>query len=283
MDKQLNKLKSILLANFKEIAEKESASILSKNNNSLFLSITECGLKWQKKKIESLFEISSIHKDDLEQDASKTCVNSVYVSECLKPSKKDFFFINLSGLFYLESKKIGNLKTLVIKLLQDNFYKEIKWVLKDEEKLIVSLLIIFNAFNEESAFKFSANNENEIWDFMKTNLALGLVEIGVCDSFQGKIEAKSGKYASGKNFMSGQPSLLSRSGLFIPNNGVYHLELKMDADFEFLVDLLFDDLGYTEKLNYVELIEKLGRELFMKSILPNIFVFNENLRSKILH
>lgn len=283
MDKQFNKLKNILLTNFQEVGGKESTSILKNNNQSLFLSITECGLKWQKKKIESLFEMSSIFKDDLEQDTLKACINSEYISECLKPSKKDFYFINLSGLYYLESKKIGNLKTLVIKLLQNNFYKEIKWVLKDEEKLIVSLLIIFNAFNEESAFKFSSDNENDIWDFMKTNLALGLEQVGICDSFQEKIDAKSTKYASGKNFMSGQPSILSRTGLFIPNNGVYHLELKNESDFEFLVDLLFDDLGYSEKLDYVELIEKLGRELFMKSILPDIFVLNENLRSKILH
>ena len=283
MDKQLNKLNNSLLTNLEEISGKESASILKSNNESLFLAITECGLKWQKKNVETLFESSSIHKDSFDEETLKECMNSEYISECLKPSKKDFFFINLSGLYYLESKKNKNLKLLVVKMLQNSFYKEIKWVLKDEEKLIVSLLIIFNAFNTNNAFKFSPNNENDIWEFMKNNLASGLTKIAICSSFQEKIDAKSTKYKSGKSFMSGQPSILSRTGLFIPNNGEYNLELKTDADYQFLVDLIFDGFGYSEKLAYVELIEKLGRELFMQSILPNIFVFNEILRTKILH
>ena len=101
---------------------------------------------------------------------------------------------------------------------------------------------------------------------MKTSLANGLSEIGICGSFQEKIEAKSTKYASGKNFMSGQPSILSRTGLFVPNNGEYYLELTSNPDNQFLVDMLFDNYGYAEKLAYVELIETLGRNLFMKSI-----------------
>ena len=283
MDKQLNKLKNILHSNLEEIGGKDSINILKSNNESLFLSITECGLNWQKKKIEGLFEMSAIPKGEIGDETLRDCLSSEFISECLKPSKKGFYFVNLSGLYYLESKKISNLKFLVVKLLQNNFYKEVKWVLKDEEKLIVSLLIIFNAFSADDAFKFFPESENKIWDFMKTNLALGLNKIGVCASFQDKIEAKSTKYASGKNFMSGQPSILSRTGLFIPNNGAYHLELKSDADFDFLVILLFNGFGYSEKLSYVELIEELGRELFMNSLLPNIFIFNETLRAKILH
>lgn len=283
MDSQLNILKNILLTNFLEVGGKESANVIKNNKESLFLSITECGLKWQKKKIESLFEMSSIHKDNLEQETLKAIINSENVSECLKPSKKEYFFINLTGLYYLESKRNSNLKILVVKLLQNNFYKEIKWVLKDEEKLIISLLIVFNSFDEANAFKFSTSNENIIWDFMKNNLAKGLVDIGVCMSFKDKIEAKSTKYASGKSFISGQLSLLSRTGLFVPNNGAYHLELITEADFEFLVSLLFDGFGYTEKLAYIELIEQLGRELFMESILTEIFSFNEKLRKVILH
>tara|TARA_R110001592_G_scaffold90485_2_gene266005 strand:- start:8641 stop:9492 length:852 start_codon:yes stop_codon:yes gene_type:complete len=283
MDKELNDLKKILQSNFIEIGDKESMNALNNNDDSLFLSITECGLKWQKKKIESLFEVSSINKEEFESEVFKKCIESEYISECLKPSKNNFYFINLSGLYYLESKKNKNLKTLIVKKLQDNFYKEIKWVLKDEEKLIVSLLIIFNAFSEEKSFEFTTNNETKVWEFMKEDLSRGLANLGICQSFQDKIDAKSTKYASGKNFLSGQPSILSRTGLFIPNNGRYYLDLKVEADFDFLASLLFNGYGYSEKLAYVELLEKLGRDLFMNSVLEDIFDFNDRLRSIILH
>ncbi|PWG05212.1 hypothetical protein [Polaribacter aquimarinus] len=283
MDKELNNFKRILQSNFIEIGDKDSVNVLKNNDESLFLSITECGLKWQKKKIESLFEVSSIYKDEINSETFKKYIEFEFISECLKPSKKNFYFINLNGLYYLESKKNKNLKSFLVKKLQDSFYKEIKWVLKDEEKLIVSLLIIFNAFSENEAFVFTNNNEIKIWEFMKEDLSKGLVEVGICQSFQEKIDAKSTKYASGKNFLSGQPSILSRTGLFIPNNGNYHLELKTDADYDFLVSLLFDGYGYSEKLAYVELIEKLGRGLFMNSVIEDIFDFNDKLRGVILH
>jgi hypothetical protein len=283
MEKKLNSLKKMLESNFIEIGDKESMNALNNNDESLFLSITECGLKWQKKKIESLFEVSSISIDDFESEVFKKCIEFEYISECLKPSKKNFYFINLSGLYYLDSKKNKNIKNLVVKKLQDNFYKEIKWVLKDEEKLIVSLLLIFNAFSEEKSFEFTTKNETKVWEFMKEDLSRGLVEIGICQSFQDKIDAKSTKYASGKNFLSGQPSILSRTGLFMPNNGSYYLELKTDADYDFLVSLLFNGFGYSEKLAFVELIENLGRDLFMNSVLEDIFDFNDKLRSMLLH
>ncbi|MCG1037708.1 hypothetical protein [Polaribacter sargassicola] len=283
MNKELLNLKKILESNFIEIGDKDSMSTLKNNDDSLFLSITECGLKWQKKKIESLFELSSKYIDDFESDVFKKCIDLEFISECLKPSKRNFYFINLNGLFYLDSKKNKNLKNLLVKKLQDSFYKEIKWVLKDEEKLIVSLLIIFNAFSKENSFEFTKKNEIKVWDFMKEDLSKGLVEIGICQSFQDKIEAKSTKYASGKNFFAGQPSILSRTGLFIPNNGNYYLEMKTNADYEFLVSLLFNDKGYSEKLAYVELIERLGRELFLNSILVDIFDFNDKLRNIILY
>lgn len=283
MEKLLNELRNNLLNKLDKISGNEAFTILKKNNDSLFLSVTEYGLKWQKKKIENLFESSSFFKESVDNNILNACIDAEYVSECLKPSKRDYYFINLNGLYYLESKKISNLKTSVIKLLQNNFYKDIKWLLKDEEKLIVSLLIIFNAFSSDSSFKFTLEIENAIWDFMKNDLASGLVEIGICNSFQEKIEAKSTKYASGKNFISGHPSILSRTGLFIPNNGEYHLELNTEADYLFLVDLLFKDLGYPKKLAFVELIENEGRNLFMKSILSDIFIFNEELRKAILH
>lgn len=282
MDKLLIVLKNNLSTKLEEIGGKEGDTILKKHNDSLFLAITECGLNWQKKKIENLFEISAVFNEEIDDIDLKDSIDGRYVSECLKPSKRGFYFINLNGLYYLESKKISNLKTSVIILLQNNFYKEIKWSLKDEEKLIVSLLIIFNAFNSESSFKFTLENENIIWEFMKNDLGPGLVEIGICNSFQEKIEAKSTKYASGKNFLSGQPSILSRTGLFVPNNGEYHLELTNNADNQFLVDMLFDGCGYAEKLAFVELIETLGRDLFMKSILKDIFSFNDDLRKTIL-
>lgn len=283
MEKKLNSLKKMLESNFIEIGDKESMNALNNNDESLFLSITECGLKWQKKKIESLFEVSSISIDDFESEVFKKCIEFEYISECLKPSKKNFYFINLSGLYYLDSKKNKNIKNLVVKKLQDNFYKEIKWILKDEEKLIVSLLLIFNAFSEEKSFEFTTKNETKVWEFMKEDLSRGLVEIGICQSFQDKIDAKSTKYASGKNFLSGQPSILSRTGLFMPNNGSYYLELKTDADYNFLISLLFNGFGYSEKLAFVELIENLGRDLFMNSVLEDIFDFNDKLRSMLLH
>ena len=50
MEKKLNSLKKMLESNFIEIGDKESMNALINNDESLFLSITECGLKWQKKK-----------------------------------------------------------------------------------------------------------------------------------------------------------------------------------------------------------------------------------------
>lgn len=283
MDNQLKSLKEKLFDSFQNLGAKDAVSLLKSNGNSLFLAVTECGLKWQKKKIEILFEDSAFRKEEFENETFEQLLKLEYVSECLKPSKKDTYFINLNGLYYLESKKNKNLKKLVVKKLQDNFYKKIKWVLKDEEKLIVSLLIIFNAFSEEKAFEFTAKNEIKVWEFMKEDLSKGLVEIGICHSFQDKIDAKSTKYASGKNFLSGQPSILSRTGLFMPNNGSYYLNLNTDADSHFLVSLLFDGFGYKEKLAYVELIEKFGRDLFMNSVLEDIFDFNDKLRTILLH
>ena len=49
MDKELNNLKKTLQSNFIEIGNNESMNTLNNNNDSLFLSITESGLKWQKK------------------------------------------------------------------------------------------------------------------------------------------------------------------------------------------------------------------------------------------
>ena len=77
-------------SNFIEIGDKDSVNALKNNDESLFLSITECGLKWQKKKIESLFEVSSINIDKFQSDIFKKCIESEYISECLKPSKKNF-------------------------------------------------------------------------------------------------------------------------------------------------------------------------------------------------
>lgn len=279
MDKELHLLKNKMTEQFTEIGGREINSILSKNNDSLFLSVTECGLKWQKKKIENLFEQSALHKDEISDDTIK----SEYVTECLKPSKRDFYFINLNGLIYLESKKEKKIANKLSALLQDNFYQEIKWTLKDEEKLIVTLLLLFNALNSNNTFKFEQKTEDAIWEFMKVEISNGLSNIGICSSFEEKVQAKSTKYASGKNFMSGHPNLLSRSGLFIPNNGEYHLELNTVSDYEFLVSLLFEGCGYSEKLEYVNLIDDLGRELFMNSILTDIFELNEQVRKTISH
>jgi hypothetical protein len=282
MEKLLNDLRTNLKISFINIQNSESEKTLYKYQDSLFLSITESGLNWQKKKIESLFESGSLNENELDENDFEICKQQGLISECLKPSKKGFYFINLNGLYFIESKRISNLKVSLINQLQHNFYQEINWNLKDEEKLIISLLIIFNAFNDNSSFKLTKENEKEIWLFVKTKLASGLEEIGICKSFETKIEDKSTKYVSAQNFISGHPSILSRTGFFIPNNGKYHLDLKDDSENLFLVDLLFKDLGYAVKLKYVELIEQLGRELFMQSILKDKFYFNEDLRKTML-
>jgi hypothetical protein len=282
MEKLLNKLRDKLRTSFINIGDIESKKNLTKYEDSLFLSITNCGLNWQKKKIESLFENGSVSELEIDSDEMKLVKENGWISECLKPSKKGHYFINLNGLYSIEKKKKSNLKTNLIDILQNNFYQGINWTLKDEEKLIISLLIIFNAFDKESSFSFTKESEEVIWEFMKTKLAKGLEEIGVCNSFIKKIDDKSTKYASAQNFISGHPNVLSRTGFFIPNNGKYHLALKEANDEFFLVNLLFSELGYFEKVKYVELIELLGRELFMKSILKDKFYFNESLRKKIL-
>jgi len=283
MEQLLNDLRNNLKMSYTNIRNAESEKTLSKYQDSLFLSITESGLNWQKKKIEKLFESGSINENKLDANDFEMCKQQGLISECLKPSKKGFYFINLNGLYFIESKRIINLKVSLINQLQHNFYQEINWTLKDEEKLIISLLIIFNAFSDDSSFKLTKENEKEIWLFMKMNLAPKLEEIGVCKSFQTKFEDKSTKYVSAQNFISGHPSILSRTGFFIPNNGKYHIYLNDDLEYHFLVDLLFKDLGYAVKLKYVELIELLGRELFMKSVLKDKFYFNEDLRKAILH
>jgi hypothetical protein len=282
MEKLLNELRNNLRISFINIGDIESEKSLNKYEDSLFLAIANCGLNWQKKKIESLFENGSISELKIDSDELKNILEQGLISECLKPSKKGFYFINLKGLYIIEKKKISNLKTNLIDILQNNFYQEINWTLKDEEKLIISLLIIFNAFNTENSFSLTRENEEEIWVFMKTKLAKGLEEIGLCNSFKKKIDDKSTKYASAQNFISGHPNVLSRTGFFIPNNGKYYLNLKDTNDEKFLIDLLFSGYGYLEKVKYVEFIELLGRELFIQSILKDKFYFNESLRKKIL-
>ena len=210
------------------------------------------------------------------------CKAQGFISECLKPSKRGFYFINLNGLYFIEKKKIKKIESTLIDILQENLYQEINWTLKDEEKIIISVLIIFNAFNSENSFILTKENEVEIWEFMKTKLTEGLEQIGICKSFKNKIEANSTKYTSAKNFFSGHPNVLSRSGFFIPNNGKYYLDLKTNNEEMFLIDLLFSGVGYIEKVKYVALIESLGTELFMQSILKDIFCFDENLRKGIL-
>ncbi len=282
MEKLLYELKNNLRNSFVNIGDVESEKILAKYENSLFLAISYCGLNWQKKKIESLFENGSICKLNIDSNELNNILEQGLITECLKPSKKGFYFINLKGLYAIEKKKINNLKINLIEILQNNLYQDINWILKDEEKLIISLLIIFNAFNSENSFSINKENEEVIWFFMKTKLAKGLEEIGICNSFDKKIEDKSTKYASAQNFISGHPNVLSRTGFFIPNNGKYNLNITEVNDEKFLIDLLFSGFGFIEKLKYVELIESLGRDLFMQSILTDKFYFNESLRKKIL-
>ena len=282
MEKLLYELKNNLRNSFINIGDIESEKIYAKYENSLFLAISHCGLNWQKKKIESLFENGSISELNIDSDELYDILEQGLITECLKPSKKGFYFISLKGLYNIEKKKINSLKINLIEILQNNFYQEINWILKDEEKLIISLLIIFNAFNSENSFILNKENEGEIWTFMKTKLAKGLEEIGICNSFDKKIDDKSTKYSSAQNFISGHPNVLSRTGFFIPNNGKYNLNIVEVNDEKFLIDLLFSGFGYVEKVKYVELIESLGRGLFMQSILKDKFFFDENLRKKIL-
>jgi len=282
MEKLLDSLKDKMLTKFKELENGKFVSFLEKNERSLFLTVSESGLNWQKKKIENLFESSAIYKDSISFDNLMIAIEKDYVSECMKPSKKGFYFINLNGLYFIESKNYSNLGLSLISILQSNFYKEIKWVLTDEEKLIVSLLILFNAFNEDKAFRFTISNEVKVWDFMMSDLANGLSEIGICKSFNGKIALKNTKYTSGKNFISGYPSILSRTGLFVPKNGNYYLKLTKDTDYIFLIGLLFDKVGFNEKVEYIKLMESYGKYLFENSIIDDIFVFNEKFRKVLL-
>lgn len=282
MEKTLYELKNNLRNSFIEIGDVEGEKVFTKFENSLFLAISYCGLNWQKKKIESLFENGSISKINLDSNDLDIVLEQGLITECLKPSKKGFYFISLKGLYHIEKKKINNLKINLIEILQNNFYQEINWTIKDEEKLIISLLIIFNAFNSKNSFSLNKENEDAIWLFMKTRLAKGLEEIGLCNTFDKKIDDKSTKYASAQNFISGHPNVLSRTGFFIPNNGKYYLNINENNEAKFLIDLLFSGFGYVEKVKYVELIESLGRELFMQSILKDKFYFDEKLRRNIL-
>lgn len=281
MEKLLNELRENLRKSFLQLDLTEGNKMLNKYEDSLFLSISFCGLNWQKKKIESLFENESSELN-IDTEEFEICKAQSFISECLKPSKRGFYFINLNGLYFIEKKKIKKIELTLIDILQENLYQEINWTLKDEEKIIISLLIIFNAFNSENSFILTKENELEIWEFMKTKLAEGLEEIGICKSFKNKIEANSTKYTSAKNFFSGHPNVLSRTGFFIPNNGKYYLDLKTNNEEMFLIDLLFSGVGYIEKVKYVALIESLGTELFMQSILKDIFYFDESLRKGIL-
>jgi len=281
MEKLLKGLRENLKKSFLRLGETEGLKNLYTNEDSLFLAITDLGLKWQKKKIESVFEESSVLFNDIDTIVLTKCIEFKYVSECLKPSKKGYYFINLAGLHFIESKSNIKLINNLILILQNNLYQEISWNLKDEEKLIVSLLIIFNSFSLEKSF--IVNNDDEIWDFMINKLAKGLEEIGLCNSFTKKIEDKSTKYASAKSFISGHPNILSRTGFYIPDNGKYYFLFKDDSDKKFLVDLVFSNKGYSEKVKFVELIEVLGRDLFMSSILNDKFEFDNDLRRLILH
>ena len=281
MDKLLIELRENLKNFFLEFGKSEALIFLNKNNDSLFLSLSYLGLEWQKKKIESVFEESSISINNINEIDLANCLKVNYITECIKPSKKGCYFINLVGLHFIESKSNNNLLNNLIPIIQNRLYKEINWSLKDEEKLIVSLLILFNSYNLENSFIIK--NDDEIWDFMTSKLAVGLTNIGICNSFSGKIEAKTTKYTSAKSFISGHPNILSRTGFYIPDNGKYYFSFKDDSDKKFLVDLIFSIKGYHEKVNYVKLIEDLGRELFILGILDQQFEFNNDLRNLILY
>ena len=70
MDNQLKSLKEKLFDNFQNLGAKDGVSLLKSNGNSLFLAVTECGLKWQKKKIEILLRIVLFEKKNLKMKLS---------------------------------------------------------------------------------------------------------------------------------------------------------------------------------------------------------------------
>ena len=75
MEKLLNELRNNLKISFNNIGDVESEKILNEYEDSLFLSITYCGLNWQKKKIEALFENGSVLGLNIESDH---LINTLY-------------------------------------------------------------------------------------------------------------------------------------------------------------------------------------------------------------
>ena len=283
MDKLLNELQAQLKANYIEIAGQEGSRTLNIHNDSLILSIIESSLSWNKKKIETLFETSSKIYSIFPEEAFNSCVGEGYISKCLKPSLNDNYFINLNGLNYLESKKTKDIISSLLIVLQNSFYQDTDWKIKDEEKLILSILILFNAINPENSFQITTINEDKIWEFMKWELAPVLVKIGICNSFEAKILAKSTKYASAKNFISGQPDKISRSRIFVPSNGKYFLNLTSTAEKQFLVILLFSNISFQIRLDFIKEMELLGQYLYHHSLSDKQFVFDDELQKLILN
>lgn len=274
MRKIIHELKDKLESVYNELG-KSSNEVSS----SLLLEIIQSCLNWQKKKAESFFESAALHESKFSSEDILWAKENGYVTECLKPTKKNEYFLNLTGLYLLENNKIGDIEIGVMQILQKQFYKKVQWTIKDEEKVILVVLLLFNSIGEAKALEIKTNLKSEkIWSFIIEELMPELTSIGVCSSFEDKIKANSTKYQSIQTFFSGQPATLSRSGLFIPDGGKYYLEIYSKEEKKFLVSMLIDKLNFKQRVQLVEIIDKFGRNLFTKSILLEPFEWYGELK-----
>ena len=159
-----------------------------------------------------------------------------------------------------------------------------KWTINDEERLIIIILILCNAFAKEDALSMDSlkveNKENSFWAYIKSDIMPTLNSIGLCNSFDAKIENNNTKYRSLRSFFSHLANL-SRSGLCIPDGGSYYLNCKLIEEKEFLVDLLCGDKEFKTRIALLSKITNFGRELYINNFLTSQFELDKEFRDLI--
>ena len=282
----MEKILKILQRELKKSFEKVSQI---KEYDSLLEEILNESLSWQKKKTESLFEDASLSETELEEyeleeyELEEALAND-WIHKCYKPTKKNQYFLSLVGLYKYENGRSSKLDVNLMKILQSHLYPEMKWTINDEERVIIIILILCDAFEKEDSLSIDKlkveNKESNFWEYIKDKIMPKLHEIGLCNSFETKIENNNTKYQSLKNFFSHLANL-SRSSLCIPDGGAYYLNCESIEEKKFLIDLLCGDKEFKTRIELLNAISNFGRELYIDNFLNEQFELNKEFKDLI--
>lgn len=277
----MEKILKVLQGELKKSFEKTSKI---KEYDSLLEAILNESLSWQKKKTETLFEGAALSKENLQEYEFEEALASGWIHKCYKPTKKNQYFLSLVGLYKYENGRSSKLDINLMKILQSHLYPEIKWTINDEERVIIIILIISNAFTKKNALSMQnlrvEDKENSFWDYIKNDIMSTLNNIGLCNSFEAKIENNNTKYSSLRNFFSHLANL-SRSSLCIPDGGAYYLNCESIEEKKFLIDLLCGDKEFKTRIELLNAISNFGRELYIDNFLNEQFELDKEFRDLI--